>query len=84
MPLHRVRATPAQEGLDALQRERNIRGAFAAVSDAGAPVVAPLAGAVGLLVDDVSTTGATFAEAARALLDAGMARVYALSMARDD
>ncbi|RLT35540.1 MAG: ComF family protein [Chloroflexi bacterium] len=83
-PLRRVRATPAQAGLDALQRQRNIRGAFAAISGPGAPVVASFAGSVVLLVDDVSTTGATFAEVARALLDAGVARVYALSMARED
>ncbi len=81
-PLRRLRATPAQAGLSASQRARNIRGAFGvdAVSGAGVGVAA---GTV-LLVDDVMTTGATFDAAARALLDAGAARVYALSIARED
>ena len=74
VPLHRVRATPAQAGLDAMECARNIRGAFG--SD-------PVSGVV-LLVDDVATTDATFDAAARALLDAGARRVYALSLARED
>lgn len=72
--LRRVRATPAQAGLNASQRARNLGAAFA--SD-------PVSGVV-LLVDDVATTGATFDAAARALRDAGAARVYALSLARED
>ena len=37
-----------------------------------------------LLVDDVTTTGATLDAAARALLDGGAERVYALAVARED
>jgi predicted amidophosphoribosyltransferase len=37
-----------------------------------------------LLVDDVTTTGATLDAAARVLLDGGAERVYALAVARED
>src|SRR5207247_5098107 len=52
--LRRVRATAAQTGLPAAQRHRNVRHAFAPTRHARA-----LAGDVVVLVDDVSTTGAT-------------------------
>ena len=74
-PLRRVRATGPQTALGRERRAANIAGAFAAVGTSPAGV---------LLVDDVSTTGATLAAAARALLDAGTARVYALAVARED
>ena len=65
--LRRVRATLPQSELDAASRRLNLRGAFAAGGD---PLPAHVA-----LVDDVMTTGATLAEASRALLRAGVARV---------
>jgi ComF family protein len=74
--LHRVRATASQTGLGRRAREVNVRGAFA--------VRRPetIAGRHLLLVDDVVTTGATAAEAARVLLNSGAARVDVLALAR--
>ena len=72
--LRRARATAPQTTLGADRRASNVASAFAAGD--------PPAGV--LLVDDVSTTGATLAAGARALLDAGAERVYALAVARED
>jgi ComF family protein len=71
--LARVRDTPAQTGLDATARRRNLRGAFVAI-DALPDHVA--------LLDDVMTTGATLRECARVLRRAGVARVDAWALAR--
>ena len=73
--LWRVRATPPQVGLDARARGRNLRGAFAVAGWSPSRV---------LLVDDVTTTGATFETAAAALRRAGAEAVYALALARED
>ena len=54
LPLRRIRATATQTDLPAAQRHRNVRDAFAVTRAA-----ASLVGAVVVLVDDVSTTGAT-------------------------
>lgn len=70
--LRRVRATPPQTTLDAAACRRNLRGAFQADPQTG----------IVLLVDDVITTGATLAEAARTLLRAGAGEVRALAIAR--
>jgi predicted amidophosphoribosyltransferase len=61
------RAVTDQVGLSAAARRRNLDGAFA-VASGGA---AALRGRAVVLVDDVVTTGATLAEAARALRSAG-------------
>jgi predicted amidophosphoribosyltransferase len=75
--LRRVRETPAQAGLAAAARDRNLRGAFAVHGRDSVPASV-------LLVDDVTTTGATFEEATRALRLAGVHRVYAIALARED
>ena len=74
--LRRIRDTPHQMGLSRTERQANVRGAFRA----GA--WARLRGKVVLLVDDVLTTGTTASEAARALREAGAARVLAVVLAR--
>ena len=71
--LRRQRDTITQTALTPEERQANLRGAFAAGGAVrGLPV----------LVDDVFTTGATLAEAARALLDAGAGRVSGVTFAR--
>ena len=70
----RTREGPPQVELPFAERQRNVRGAFA--------VARPLAGATVAVVDDVMTTGATLDEIARALKDAGAARVVNWIVAR--
>ena len=73
--LVRVRDTPPQVGLDRLSRRRNVEGAFAwrGQNLAGAPVI---------VLDDVTTTGATLDACALALRRAGAGVVTGLSLAR--
>ena len=72
--LVRVRPTRQQVGLDRTRRDQNVRAAFRALRGA--------AGVRVCLIDDVLTTGATAAEAARALLFAGAIRVEVRTLAR--
>lgn len=73
--LSRVRRTVPQMELKREERAENIRGAFAAREEY-------VAGRAVLLVDDIMTTGSTLEECARALLQAGAARVDVLVLAR--
>ncbi|WP_243042021.1 ComF family protein [Dyella sedimenti] len=73
--LLRARATAAQTELGAIERRRNVRGAF--LARAGFSWPAHVA-----LLDDVMTTGATLAEAARILRRAGVRRIDVWALAR--
>lgn len=73
--LQRLRATPAQTELDAVDRRRNVSGAFALRAEVQLPPHVAL-------VDDVMTTGATLAECARVLKRAGVSRVDVWALAR--
>lgn len=76
--LVRLGQAPDQHRLSRGQRLNNLSGAFAARP----AMVSRLAGARVLLIDDVSTTGATLRAAARALRQAGASQVSALVLAR--
>jgi len=71
--LRKARKTVAQSTLDKEARLKNLRNAFAWWGPAPQAV---------LLVDDVWTTGSTFAACARALRSAGVQRVYGWTLFR--
>jgi len=72
--LMKQRDTAQQVGLDAAERRENLSGAFAAEPSL-------VKGKQILLLDDVMTTGSTFAECTNVLLEAGAKSVICLSVA---
>ncbi|MGB9616657.1 MAG: ComF family protein [Desulfomonilaceae bacterium] len=73
--LVKIRDTPPQVGLSRSQRLTNVKGSF------GITNPEELRGRRVLLLDDVSTTGSTIAEASRALKKAGASAVSVLVLA---
>lgn len=73
--LRRTRPTAAQTGLDARERRRNLRGAFAVVERGDIPDHVAI-------LDDVMTTGSTLNECARVLRRAGVGQVVVWALAR--
>jgi ComF family protein len=76
--LIRHRPTLSQVGLSAVERQRNIRGAFTVQRPQYCTDKALL------LIDDVYTTGATVQECARLLRQAGATRIDVYTLARVD
>jgi competence protein ComFC len=73
--LKRVRETQSQVELSAAERMENVKDAF--VADRRR-----VEGKTVLVLDDVSTTGATLNSCANALIRGGATAVYALTIAR--
>ncbi len=86
--LTRIIDTPAQAKLDARERQRNMRQAFALSTTLSRPnqsrqrLAAPLQGCHIGVVDDVMTSGATLSAIARTLKRAGAVRVTNLVVLR--
>jgi ComF family protein len=74
--LKRVRYTKSQSRLNSAERDKNMQGAF--------QVVKPdlIQNNVTIVVDDVLTTGSTLRACARVLMEAGAAKVLALTAAK--
>ncbi|HEY8732805.1 MAG TPA: ComF family protein [Candidatus Limnocylindria bacterium] len=75
--IHRLRSGPAQATLGRLERQANVRGAFAGIAGS-------LRGLHVALVDDVATTGATLLDAAAAARACGARAVRAYVVAFEE
>lgn len=73
--LTRAKETRSQVGLSVMERQENVQGAFRTNSK-------KVEGRICLLIDDVSTTGATLSSAAETLYKSGARDVYAVTIAR--
>jgi ComF family protein len=73
--LRRVRHTASQVGLSGTERRKNVLGVFCAEAS-------KVRGKTILLLDDVTTTGATLNSASLSLLDAGAKKIYAITFAK--
>jgi ComF family protein len=73
--LRRTRVTASQVELPAHERRLNVLGAFGLTAS-------PTRGRIVVLVDDVTTTGATLEACAKVLLDGGAREVRAVTAAR--
>ena len=73
--IKRIRETPSQVGLTIKERQENVRGAFDAFQEVCAEKDI-------LLVDDISTTGATLNACSKALKAAGAAHVFCFTVAK--
>jgi ComF family protein len=76
--LVRTRATAAQTELDGAHRRANLAGAFLV------PDPAAIRGRSVLLIDDVTTTGATMHACMQALVEAGVRALGGLALLRSD
>jgi competence protein ComFC len=74
--LIKVKTTPAQTSLEAVDRRKNLRGAFRV------DLKQEIEGKILLLVDDVYTTGSTLQECSSVLRKAGALEVRALTIAQ--
>ncbi len=72
--LTRIRHTPEQQKLSRAERLVNLKNSMQASDH--------VVGRVCVVVDDVTTTGATLSEAKRALLEAGATKVHTLALAQ--
>ncbi len=73
--LKKIKETPSQVGLNVLQRRENVKKAFLALRSF-------VQGRKVLIVDDVCTSGATLDECSKALIEADVLEVYAITLAR--
>lgn len=73
--LVRIKNTPSQTLLGKKERQKNVSGVFRATGD--------ISGKCIILIDDVTSTGATLNSAAFALKSAGAKRIYGLVVARN-
>jgi competence protein ComFC len=73
--INRIKNTHSQVGLSLLERQNNVAEAFITLSTLAVYKNV-------LIIDDVATTGSTLDACAKALMDAGTNKVFALTLAK--